>query len=446
MSGKVGFVSLGCPKALVDSEQILTRLTGEGYTTVDSYGDADLVVVNTCGFIDAAVAESLDTIEQALGENGRVIVTGCLGAKGRLLEKRFPTLLSISGPQDVDTVVGAVRLHAPLADAPAPNLEALMSPAGIKLTPPHYAYLKIAEGCNHRCSFCIIPSMRGKLRSRLIDDVLAEAERLAEAGVQEIMVIAQDTSAYGVDVRYRPASVRGRELRTDLETLCRELGQLVPWVRLHYVYPYPHVDALLPLMAEGLVLPYLDVPLQHADPAILKAMRRPAAVENTLRRLAAWRDICPGLVVRSTFIVGFPGETDAAFERLLDFLEEAELDRVGCFTYSDVDGAAARRLGDTVEESVKLDRQEQLMELQARISEEKLARRVGRRVEVLVDEVQGGLAVARTEGDAPEIDGVVRVSGAGGLAPGDLVWVRLTGADTHDLEAEYVGTAVELSS
>jgi ribosomal protein S12 methylthiotransferase len=319
-----------------------------------------------------------------------------------------------------------------------------MGPAGIKLTPPHYAYLKISEGCNHTCSFCVIPSMRGKLRSRLIDDVLAEAGRLAEAGVQEIMVIAQDTSAYGVDLRYRSATHGGRELRTDLETLCRELGQIVPWVRLHYVYPYPHVDRLLPLMADGLVLPYLDVPLQHADPAVLKAMRRPAAVENTLRRLTAWREICPELVIRSTFIVGFPGETDAAFERLLDFVEAARLDRVGCFTYSAVAGAAANRLPGEVEESVKLDRQEQLMELQAGISEAKLSRRIGQRMEVLVDEVEEDLAVARSRGDAPEIDGVVRVSGSSRLEPGDRVWVRITAADTHDLEAEYVGTAVEL--
>jgi ribosomal protein S12 methylthiotransferase len=446
MAGKVGFISLGCPKALVDSERILTRLTGDGYTTVDRCEDADVVVVNTCGFIDAAVAESLETIEDALGSNGRVIVTGCLGADAGRLEERFPQLLSVSGPQDTDGVVNAVRHHAPLAEAPAVDLERLMGPAGIKLTPPHYAYLKIAEGCNHTCSFCVIPSMRGKLRSRLIDDVLSEAERLAEAGVQEVMVIAQDTSAYGVDVGYRSAIHRGRTLRTDLPALCGELGRIIPWVRLHYVYPYPTVDRLLPLMAEGLVLPYLDVPLQHADPAILKAMRRPAAVESTLRRLAAWREVCPELVVRSTFIVGFPGETEQAFERLLDFLEEAELDRVGCFTYSDVAGAAANGLPGQVEESVKLDRQEQLMEVQARISERKLARRVGERVEVLIDEVHDSGAVARTHGDAPEIDGVVHVAAARGLDPGDRVWVRITGADTHDLEGEYLGTAVELGA
>ncbi len=446
MSGKVGFVSLGCPKALVDSERILTRLAEEGYRTVERYEDADVVVVNTCGFIDAAKAESLETIEEALGSNGRVIVTGCLGADAAALESRFPELLSVSGPQATDAVVSAVRAHAPLAQdaAAAVDLERLMGPAGVKLTPPHYAYLKISEGCNHGCTFCIIPSMRGKLRSRSIDDVLREAEKLAAAGVQEVLVIAQDTSAYGVDLRYRRVLHGGRELPSDLETLCRELGRLVPWVRLHYVYPYPSVDRLLPLMAEGLVLPYLDVPLQHADPDILRAMRRPAAVENTLKRIARWREICPDLVLRSTFVVGFPGETDPAFERLLDFLEEAELDRVGCFTYSDVEGAAANGLPGHVEERVKLDRQEQLMELQARISEEKLARKVGSRMEVLVDRVEGGVAEARSRGDAPEIDGTVRVSGAAGLEPGERVWVRVTSSDTHDLHAEYLGTAVEL--
>ncbi|MFU8817761.1 MAG: 30S ribosomal protein S12 methylthiotransferase RimO [Pseudomonadales bacterium] len=444
MTGKVGFVSLGCPKALVDSEQILTRLTAAGYRTVDGMKNADVVVVNTCGFIEAAVAESLETIEEALGANGRVIVTGCLGADAAALQARFPNLLSVSGPQATDTVVNAVQTFAPLEAPPAMDLESLMGPAGIKLTPSHYAYLKISEGCNHTCSFCIIPSMRGKLRSRAIDQVLQEATHLAAAGAQEVLVIAQDTSAYGVDIRYRPATFDGRELPTDLVTLCRELGQIIPWVRLHYVYPYPHVDRLLPLMAEGLVLPYLDIPLQHSDPVILKAMRRPAAVENTLRRLEAWRQTCPDMVVRSTFIVGFPGETEAAFDHLLDFLEEAELDRVGCFTYSDVQGAAANALPGQVEESVKLDRQERLMELQADISAEKLARKVGSRIEVLVDEVAGGRATARSRGDAPEIDGLVHVSGAAGLEVGDLAWVKVVGSDAHDLQAEYLGTAVEL--
>ena len=449
MTGKVGFVSLGCPKALVDSEQILTRLAIEGYETVDTFDAADVVVVNTCGFIDAAVEESLETIEDALGENGRVIVTGCLGADAQKLKARFPGLLAVSGPQATDAVVGAVRVHAPLPDleetaSAGAELERLMGPAGVKLTPPHYAYLKISEGCNHACSFCIIPSMRGKLRSRRIDDVLAEAERLAAAGVQEVMVIAQDTSAYGVDLRYQSASYQGRTLATDLETLCREIGRILPWVRLHYVYPYPHVDRLLPLMAEGLVLPYLDVPLQHADPGVLKAMRRPAAVENTLRRLRSWRSICPDIVVRSTFVVGFPGETDAAFGNLLDFLEEAQLDRVGCFTYSDVEGAAANLLPGHVEPGEKLDRQERLMELQSEISLAKLAAKRGQQLEVLVDSVTGNRAEARSRGDAPEIDGVVHLEDAGDLRAGDRVLAEITDSDIHDLYGRYLGRPINL--
>ncbi len=442
MTGKVGFVSLGCPKALVDSEQILTRLAAEGYATVDSFEAADVVIVNTCGFIDAAVEESLETIDEALGANGRVIVTGCLGADALKLQTRFPELLAVTGPQAADAVVDAVRLNAPLTPSAASDMEHLMGPAGIKLTPPHYAYLKISEGCNHSCSFCIIPSMRGKLRSRLVDDVLAEAERLAAAGVQEIMVIAQDTSAYGVDVRYQSVAYQGRTLATDLETLCREIGQIVPWVRLHYVYPYPHVDRLLPLMAEGLVLPYLDVPLQHADPGVLKAMRRPAAVENTLRRLAAWRAICPEIVVRSTFVVGFPGETDAAFGNLLDFLEEAQLDRVGCFMYSDVEGAAANLLPGHLEPAEKLDRQERLMELQFEISRVKLAAKRGQRLEVLVDSVTGARAEARSHGDAPEIDGVVHLEDARGLRPGDIVMAEIADSDIHDLYGRYLGRPI----
>jgi ribosomal protein S12 methylthiotransferase len=444
MAGKVGFVSLGCPKALVDSEAILTQLTVDGYQTVGDYAAADIVVINTCGFIDSAVAESIETIEEALGSNGRVVVTGCLGANADSLKARFPGLLSVSGPQTTAAVVEAVRTHAPLKRSKGLDLERLMGPAGVKLTPPHYAYLKISEGCNHTCSFCIIPSMRGKLRSRRIDDILDEAERIAAAGAQEILVIAQDTSAYGLDIRYAEATRGGRALRSDLVTLCRELGAIVPWVRLHYVYPYPHVDDLLPLMAEGLVLPYLDIPLQHADPAILRAMRRPAAVENTLRRLESWRSICPDLTVRSTFIVGFPGETDAAFESLLDFLDEAQLDRVGCFTYSDVTGAAANALPDHVEESVKLDRQEQVMELQAAISERKLAAKVGKRLEVLIDAQEGEIAVGRSFADAPEIDGVVEVHGGSHLRPGDRVLVDITHSDTHDLSGDYVGHGVRL--
>jgi ribosomal protein S12 methylthiotransferase len=445
MTGKVGFVSLGCPKALVDSEQILTRLTADGYATVGRYEDADVVVVNTCGFIDAAVAESLETIEEALGANGRVIVTGCLGADAEALRQRFPRLLSVSGPQATDAVVAAVHRAVPPAPLPAVDLEHLMGPAGVKLTPRHYAYLKISEGCNHTCTFCIIPSMRGKLRSRPIDDVLREAERLAAAGVQEVMVIAQDTSAYGVDLRYRQVEHGGRRLACDLETLCRELGRLIPWVRLHYVYPYPHVDRLLPLMAEGLVLPYLDVPLQHADPGILKAMRRPAAVENTLRQIERWRASCPDLVLRSTFIVGFPGETEQAFERLLDFLDAAQLDRVGCFTYSPVAGARANALDDPVDASVKLDRQERLMELQAEISAAKLAARVGTRIEVIIDRPDAHAAQARSRGDAPDVDGNVIVSGAVGVAAGERIWVRVTGSDEHDLSAEYLGAAVKFA-
>lgn len=447
-SANVGFVSLGCPKALVDSERILTRLTADGYRTVPRFEDADVVVVNTCGFIDAAVDESLDTIEEVLGSNGRVIVTGCLGTDSERLIARFPNLLAVTGPAETEAVLQAVHQHVPLARpaavAAAVEFENLLGPAGVKLTPPHYAYLKISEGCNHTCSFCIIPSMRGKLRSRPIDDVLEEAERLARAGVQEVMVIAQDTSAYGVDLRYRPANHHGRALPTDLLTLCRELGRTIPWVRLHYVYPYPHVDALIPLMADGLLLPYLDIPLQHADPALLRAMRRPAAIEDTLRRISEWRRVCPELALRSTFIVGFPGETDAAFDALLDFLEAAELDRVGCFAYSNVSGARANVLPGHVEERVKLDRQERLMELQACISERKLARRVGERMEVLVDAVDGATALARGRGDAPDVDGMVHVHGAAGVVPGERVWVRITASDVHDLFGEHVGKAVDL--
>ena len=403
MTGKVGFVSLGCSKALVDSEEILTNLDAVGHQYVPSLADADVVVINTCGFIDSAVEESYDAIEAALSVNGRVIVTGCLGAREARIRERFPDLLAITGPQAVRDVVAAVNKFTPGAVVELP--EPLMRAVEFKLTPAHYAYLKIAEGCNHKCSFCIIPSMRGKLRSRLIGEVLREAERLAANGVQELLVIAQDTSAYGVDVGYQTDQFNGRDFRTNLETLCIELGRLVPWVRLHYLYPYPHVDRLIPLMAEGHLLPYLDVPLQHADPGILKTMRRPAAVENTLDRILAWRGICPEITIRSTFIVGFPGETDADFTRLLDFLDNAQLDRVGCFTYSQVEGAAANELPDPVEEATKLDRQEILLEVQGRISEQKLAQKRGLDLEVLVDEVSPDGAIARTKGDSPEVDG-----------------------------------------
>ncbi|MCZ6619264.1 MAG: 30S ribosomal protein S12 methylthiotransferase RimO [Gammaproteobacteria bacterium] len=437
MAGKVGFVSLGCSKALVDSEEILTNLNALGHRTVADLADADVVVINTCGFIDSAVEESFDAIAAALRSNPRVIVTGCLGVREAQIRERFPDLLAITGPQATAEVVAAVNATTP---SPVVELsEPLMRDPDLKLTPAHYAYLKIAEGCNHRCSFCIIPSMRGKLRSRLIGGVLREAERLAASGVQELLIIAQDTSAYGVDVGYRKDRFNGRDYLTNLETLCIELGHMVPWVRLHYLYPYPHVDRLLPLMAEGRLLPYLDVPLQHADAAILKAMRRPGAVDNTLQRIRAWRETCPELTIRSTFIVGFPGETDADFTRLLDFLEEAQLDRVGCFTYSAVDGAAANELPDPVEEAVKLDRQEILLEIQGRISARKLRNKRGLDLEVLVDEVGPDGAVARTRGDSPGVDGVVHISDSRGLVCGSRIWVHITDSDTHDLYANHLG-------
>jgi ribosomal protein S12 methylthiotransferase len=436
MTGKVGFVSLGCPKALVDSEEILTQLTAAGYQTVGSYAEADLVVVNTCGFVDAAIEESIEAISEALDGCGQVVVTGCLGAKKAALERRFPDLLSVSGPQDPDPVMDAVRNFLP---GPEPTPQYHLGPAGVKLTPPHYAYLKVAEGCNHTCSFCIIPDMRGKLRSRAINDVLAEADRLASAGVQEVLVIAQDTSAYGLDLRYAECNYQGRRLASNLETLCEELGARFPWVRLHYVYPYPHVDRLLPLMADGTLLPYLDVPLQHADPGILKAMRRPAAVENTLQRLRAWREICPDLTVRSTFIVGFPGETEREFDTLIEFLRNAQLDRVGCFAYSDVSGAAANELPDQVEEPIKLERLDHLMRVQADISAAKLQKLVGRDIEVLIDAVGEDGVRARSRGDAPDVDGSVYISNARGLQAGLRTWAHVVAADAHDLHAEHVG-------
>ncbi len=441
MAGKVGLVSLGCPKALVDSEELLTALTAQGYATAERYADADVVVVNTCGFIDAAIEESYDAIEEALDACGKVVVTGCLGARKADLQERYPELISVSGPQDPVPVVNAVRAHAGArAQEPA---HYHLGPAGVKLTPPHYAYLKVSEGCNHTCSFCIIPSMRGKLRSRTLPDLLEEADGLAEAGVEELLVISQDTSAWGTDLRR--GEMRGTTPGDALEVLCRELGARFPWVRLHYLYPYPHVDQLLDLMAEGCLLPYLDVPLQHADPGILKAMRRPAAAQNTLDRLRRWRDRCPEVNVRSTFIVGFPGEGEREFEALLDFLEEAELDRVGCFAYSNVAGAGANDLPDQVPEPVKEARLERFMSLQAEISRSKLARRVGQELEVIVDSVSGSIANARTRFDAPEVDGMVRVRGAGSLRPGERTWVRITGADTHDLDADYLGNPLKFA-
>ena len=427
---KVGFVSLGCPKALVDSERILTQLRVEGYDVVGSYGDADVVVVNTCGFIDAAVEESLDAIGEAMAENGKVVVTGCLGARAALIRERFPGVLSISGPQDYGSVMNAVHAQLPPRHDPYQDL---VPPQGIKLTPRHYAYLKIAEGCNHRCSFCIIPSMRGDLVSRPVDEVLVEAEKLVRGGVRELLVISQDTSAYGVDLRYAKRGWRGREYATRMTALCEGLAELGAWVRLHYVYPYPHVDEVIPLMAQGRLLPYLDVPLQHANPRILKLMKRPASGERNLDRIRAWRATCPELTIRSTFIVGFPGETEAEFEELLEFLEAAQLDRVGAFAYSPVQGAAANALPDPVPEERKQERLARFMATQEAISAARLRRKVGSVQQVLVDEVGASVAVGRSSADAPEIDGKVYVHGAVRLKPGQFIDVRIERAEAHDL-------------
>ncbi|WP_407909320.1 30S ribosomal protein S12 methylthiotransferase RimO [Lysobacter claricitrinus] len=434
---KVGFVSLGCPKALVDSERILTQLRVEGYDLVQTYDDADVVVVNTCGFIDSAVAESLDAIGEALAENGKVIVTGCLGKRADVIREAHPDVLAITGPQDYASVMSAV--HAALPQVRNPFVDLLpANDVGIKLTPKHYAYLKISEGCNHRCSFCIIPSMRGDLVSRPVDDVLREAEKLVMGGVRELLVVSQDTSAYGVDLRYAKREWRGREYETRMKSLCEGLSQLGVWSRMHYVYPYPHVDDVIPLMAEGKVLPYLDIPFQHASPRVLRLMKRPGAVEKTLERVQNWRRICPDLTLRSTFIVGFPGETEAEFEELLDFLDEAQLDRVGAFAYSPVEGAAANELPDPVPEEVKQERLARFMERQAEISAERLEAKVGTVQRCLVDLVDGDLAIARSKADAPEIDGVVQIQNGGELAlkPGDFVDVEIMGSDEHDLFGE----------
>ncbi len=429
---KVGFVSLGCPKALVDSERILTQLRAEGYAISPSYAGADIVIVNTCGFIDSAVEESLDAIGEALSENGKVIVTGCLGAKDGVVRAAHPAVLAVTGPHDTDGVLKAVHAHLPKPHDPYTDL---VPPQGIKLTPAHYAYLKISEGCNHRCSFCIIPSMRGDLVSRPIGEVMQEAQNLVTAGVKELLVISQDTSAYGVDVKYRTGFWQGRPVKTRMTDLVRALAGLDVWVRLHYVYPYPHVDEVIPLMAEGRVLPYLDVPFQHSNPRILKLMKRPASGEKNLDRIRAWRAACPELTIRSTFIVGFPGETEAEFGELLDFLEEAELDRVGCFAYSDVDGAAANALPGAVPEAIKHERQARFMAAQEKISTRRLARKVGQDMRVLVDEVRDGVALARSSADAPEIDGVVRIAKPGRLKAGDWAEVTVTASDAHDLRA-----------
>ena len=434
---KVGFVSLGCPKALVDSERILTRLRSDGYDLVSSYAEAELVVVNTCGFIDSARLESLDAIGEAVQENGRVIVTGCLGVHAETIRASHPAVLSITGPQQYEQVVAAVHRHLPIEAPHDPFLD-LVPSCGLKLTPPHYAYLKISEGCNHHCRFCIIPSLRGRLVSRALDDIVAEAETLVAAGVRELLVISQDTSAYGMDLRPRRASLKGKEMTADLKSLCEALGDLGIWVRLHYVYPYPHVDEILPFLAAGRILPYLDVPFQHGSPRILKLMRRPAAAENTLVRIQAWREVCPDLALRSTFIVGFPGETEQDFKLLLDFLEEAQLDRVGCFQYSPVQGAAANSLPDPVPEEVKEERWHRFMQAQARISAVRLQHKVGRTLEVLIDVAGKEGVVGRSHADAPEIDGVVHVTGERVPAPGKLVRVRIEQADDYDLYGRRV--------
>ena len=432
----VGFVSLGCPKALVDSERILTRLSAEGYVISPSYAGAGLVIVNTCGFIDAAVEESLEAIGEALRENGKVIVTGCLGARRERVLEKYPKLLAITGPHAEDEVLRHVHAHLP---RPHDSFASLVPPQGVKLTPKHFAYLKISEGCDHACTFCVIPALRGPLASRPIGEVLREAEGLVSAGVRELLVIAQDTGAYGVDVKYRTGFAGGRPVKTRLKDLCEALSGLGVWVRLHYVYPYPGVDALIPLMAEGRILPYLDVPFQHASPRILKAMKRPARAENTLERIKAWRAACPDLTIRSTFITGFPGETEAEFEELLAFLQEARLDRVGCFAYSPVDGAAANALPGAVPVEVREERCRRLMEVQEDISAELLAARIGREITVLVDEVDEEGAIARSSADAPEIDGLVFVDGVFDAEPGDFLRVRVVDADEHDLYAEAVG-------
>jgi len=432
----VGFVSLGCPKALVDSERILTRLRAEGYEVAASYAAADLVIVNTCGFIDAAVDESLEAIGEALSENGKVIVTGCLGAQPQKILDRHPQVLKITGPQRYEEVVASVHEHLPPAHEPFFDL---IPAQGVKLTPRHYAYLKISEGCNHRCSFCIIPSMRGDLVSRPIGEVLGEAEKLASAGVKEILVISQDTSAYGVDLKYAAQPWRGASRQTRFYDLAAALGELGIWIRLHYVYPYPHVDRVIELMADGKVLPYLDIPFQHASARILRWMKRPAAAENTLERIAAWRRIVPDITLRSTFIVGFPGETETDFAELLEWLKIAQLDRVGCFEYSPVEGAAANSLPQPqVPAEVKQERRARFMELSAEISATRLAHKIGRDMQVLVDKIDNEAAIARSSGDAPEIDGIVKISGAKNLKVGAWAHVKITGAGAYDLEARLI--------
>ncbi len=431
---RIGFVSLGCPKALVDSERILTQMRAEGYEITGTYDDADLVVVNTCGFIDEAVAESLDAIGEALAENGRVIVTGCLGADSGKVLNEYPNILAVTGPHAYNEVMSAVHEHLPPAHDPYLDL---IPPQGIRLTPRHYAYLKISEGCNHRCSFCIIPSLRGDLVSRPVGDVLQEAENLVNAGVKELLVVSQDTSAYGIDTKYRTGFWKGRPVKTHIQQLAEALGEMDVWTRLHYVYPYPHVDHLLPLMAERKILPYLDIPFQHASPSVLKNMRRPAHAEKVLERVNKWRELCPDMAVRSTFIVGFPGETEDDFEQLLEFIEEAQLDRVGAFAYSPVEGAEANNLPNAVPEEIKQERLERFMELQADISADKLGSLIGQTMTVLIDDAAEGQSIGRTYRDAPEIDGQVIVENVE-LPVGEFAQVLITHADEHDLWAEVV--------
>ena len=434
-TNKIGFVSLGCPKATVDSEHILTQLRAEGYAISPSYDEADLVVINTCGFIDEAIEESLEAIGEALHENGKVIVTGCLGAKGDIVQQTYPNVLAVTGPHATQDVMDAIHRQLPPEHDPFVDL---VPAQGIRLTPRHYAYLKISEGCNHRCTFCIIPDLRGDLVSRPVNEVMDEAERLVEAGVRELLVISQDTSAYGVDVRYRTGFWNGMPVKTRMTELCAALGTLGVWVRLHYVYPYPHVDEIIPLMAERKILPYLDIPFQHASPRILKAMKRPAASIDTLQRIQAWREICPELTLRSTFIVGFPGETGDDFEQLLEFLEQAQLDRVGCFAYSPVDGARANQLPDPVDEDTKQERLQRFMEKQAAISSSRLKRKIGSTQQVLVDAVSNEGVIARSMADAPEIDGLVTIEQHADVQPGDFITVRIDRTDEHDMWAHII--------
>ena len=434
---KVGFISLGCPKALVDSERILTRLRRDGYDIAPDYDGADVVIVNTCGFIDSAKEESIESIGEAIQENGRVIVTGCLGVEQEKLKQIHPQILNITGPQQYDQVVAAVHQHAPRQTEHNPYVD-LIPPQGIKLTPEHYAYVKISEGCNHKCSFCIIPSMRGKLVSRSLDDVMAEAQELVDAGVQELLIISQDTSAYGSDIKYPLCHWNNKEYKTSLYDMCLAMGELGIWIRLHYVYPYPHVDEIIPLMADGKILPYLDIPFQHGSPKILKAMRRPAATENTLERIHAWRQICPELTLRSTFIVGFPGESDQDFQQLLVFLNEAQLDRVGCFQYSPVEGAVANQLEDHIADELKQERWHQFMQAQSEISKGKMQAKIGKDMEVIIDSFEDSQAIARSHADAPEIDGLVYIQSDKQIPVGKRMMVRITDADEYDLWGEPV--------